>query len=190
MPKPDPSNIASFATPLELGAWFKAHHAKQNELWIKIYKKGSGVTSVTWNEVVIEALCWGWIDGVKQSLDEQAYLQRITPRTARSSWSKRNTEHVERLIAENRMMPPGLVQVEAAQSDGRWQNAYVASEIEVPIDFLSALAKRPVANAFFQTLNKSSRYIIAYGLQSAKKPETRLRRFEKYMAMLENEQKP
>jgi uncharacterized protein YdeI (YjbR/CyaY-like superfamily) len=132
----------------------------------------------------------GWIDGVKKSFDDQAYLQRITPRTARSNWSKRNTEHVERLINEDRMKESGLVHVRAAKADGRWENAYVVSEMEVPADFLAALESKPDVKKFFETLNRSSRYAIAYGLISAKKPDTRIRRFEKFMNMLVHEEKP
>ena len=190
MPEPDPLRIMSFATPKDLGEWLKVNHATESELWVKIFKKNTGIQSVTWNDVVIEILCWGWIDGVKKSIDDQAYLQRITPRTARSNWSKRNTEHVERLINEGRMKEPGLVHVRAAKADGRWENAYVASEIEVPADFIVALENQPIVKQFFETLNKSSRYVIAYGLTSAKKPETRQRRFTKYMTMLAHEEKP
>ena len=190
MPKPDPAKIMPFESPIELRRWLKENHEAESELWVKIYKKDSGVVSVSWDDVVIEMLCWGWIDGVKRSLDDQAYLQRVTPRRARSNWSKRNREHVERLISENRMMEPGLVHVRAAKSDGRWESAYTASEMTVPADFLSALESKPIAKQFFESLNKSSLYIIAYGLTSAKKPETRNRRFEKFIAMLENEEKP
>lgn len=190
MPVPDPSRTLSFSTPEELSQWLKMHHASENELWVKIYKKATGVKTVTWNDVVIEALCWGWIDGVKKSIDEKAYLQRITPRKARSNWSKRNTEHVERLISEGRMMESGLVHVRAAKADGRWESAYVVSEIEVPEDFIIALENKPNAKTFYQTLTKSSRYIIAYGLLSAKKAETRMKRFDKFMNMLANEEKP
>jgi uncharacterized protein YdeI (YjbR/CyaY-like superfamily) len=119
MPEPDPSKIMTFTTPKELGQWLKVNHASESELWVKIYKKNAKIQSVTWNDVVVESLCWGWIDGVKKSMDEQAYLQRITPRKVRSSWSKRNTEHVERLIKDGRMMEPGLVHVRAAKTDGR-----------------------------------------------------------------------
>lgn len=103
MLKPDPLRIISFVTPKDLCKLLKVHHATESELWVKIFKKNTGVQSVTWNDVVIDLLCWGWIDGVKKSIDDQAYLQRITPRKARSNWSKRNTEHVERLISEDRM---------------------------------------------------------------------------------------
>lgn len=190
MPEPDLLKIKTFSTPKDLGGWFKVNHASERELWIKIFKKSSGVQSVTWNDVVIESLCWGWIDGVKNSIDDQAYLQRITPRTKRSNWSKRNTEHVERLINAGRMKEFGLVHVRAAKADGRWEKAYVASEIEVPVDFLAALENQPRVKQFFETLNKASRYIIAYGLISAKKTETRQRRFSKYMTMLIQEEKP
>lgn len=190
MPEPDPLKIITFETPKDLGQWLKVNHASESELWVKIYKKNTKIQSVSWNDVVIEALCWGWIDGIKKSIDDQAYLQRITPRQPRSNWSKRNTKHAERLISEGRMMESGLVHINAAKEDGRWESAYVVSEMEVPLDFLAALESKPNVKEFFATLNKSSRYIIAYGLISAKKPETRLKRFTKFMSMLANEEKP
>jgi uncharacterized protein YdeI (YjbR/CyaY-like superfamily) len=190
MPEPDPLRIMTFVTPKDLSEWLKVNHAIERELWVKIFKKNTGIESITWNELVIEVLCWGWIDGIKKSIDNQAYLQRITPRTARSNWSKRNTEHVECLISGGRMKESGLKHVRAAKADGRWENAYVVSEMEVPADFLATLENQPQVKQFFETLNKSSRYVIAYGLISAKKPETRQRRFEKFMDMLVREEKP
>ncbi len=190
MSEPDPLRIMTFVTPKDLSEWLKVNHATESELWVKIFKKNTGIESITWNELVIEVLCWGWIDGVKKSIDDQAYLQRITPRTARSNWSKRNTEYVESLISGDRMKEAGLVHVRAAKADGRWENAYVVSEMEVPADFLTALENQPRVKLFFETLNKSSRYVIAYGLTSAKKPETRQRRFEKFIDMLVREEKP
>ena len=190
MPEPDPLKINTFTTPKDLYHWLKMNHATESELWVKIYKKHTGVESVTWNDVVIEALCWGWIDGIKKSIDDQAYLQRITPRKQRSNWSKRNTEHSERLINEGRMMESGLAHIRSAKSDGRWENAYVVSEMEVPADFLAALDDEPNVKEFYQTLTKSSRYVIAYGLISAKKTETRQRRFTKFMNMLVQAEKP
>ena len=184
MPKPDAPKMMTFQSPKELSKWLQANHANESELLIKIFKKGSGIPSVNWNEVVIESLCWGWIDGVKKSLDDQAYLQRITPRKTRSNWSKRNTEHVDRLIIEGRIKEAGLVHVRAAKADGRWENAYTASEMKVPADFLAALESMPKAKQFYETLTKSNRYAIAYGLESAKKPETRQRRFKKLMDKL------
>ena len=190
MPEPNPQKIMTFVAPDDLERWLKVNHAEEKELWVKIFKKKTGVPSVTWDDVVVEALCWGWIDGIKKSIDDQAYLQRITPRKARSNWSKRNREHAERLIHEGRMMEAGLVHIRAAKADGRWESAYTASEMEVPPDFLEALNSKPKAKAFFDTLTKSSRYVIAYGLIGAKKPETRQRRFEKFMDMLVREEKP
>ena len=164
MPTANPDKILAFASSKDLGKWLKKNHAAETELWIKIFKKATRIPSVTWDDVVIEALCWGWIDGIKKSFDEQSYLQRITPRRAKSDWSKRNTEHVQRLLKEGRMQEPGLVHVRAAKSDGRWDNAY--------------------------SLTKPSRFVIAYGLTSAKKPDTRKRRFAKYIDMLSRQEKP
>ncbi len=190
MPEPDPSNILPFESPAALGRWLMVHHATQRELWVKIFKKGTGIPSVTWDDVVTESLCWGWIDGVKKSLDDQAYIQRISPRKARSSWSKRNREQAERLISEGRMQESGLAHVRTAKEDGRWEKAYTASEMDVPADFLAALEHTPKARQFFETLTKTSRYAIALGLTSAKKPETRQRRFETFMDMLAREERP
>jgi len=190
MLKPDTSKIIAFKSPKDLGKWLQANHTSESELWVKIFKKGSGVPSVNWNEVVIESLCWGWIDSIKKSLDDQAYLQRITPRKPRSNWSKRNTEHIERLIIEGRMEESGLVHVRAAKADSRWEKAYSVSEMKVPADFLAALDNRPKAKQFYETLTKANRYAIAYRLESAKKPETRQRRFKKFMDMLIREEKP
>jgi uncharacterized protein YdeI (YjbR/CyaY-like superfamily) len=193
MPKtsaPKTPKTMTFKSPKELGKWLQANHATESELVIKMFRKGSGVQSVDWNEVVIEALCWGWIDGVRKSLDDQAFLQRITPRKAGSNWSKRNTEHVDRLIIEGRMQESGLVHVRAAKADGRWDKAYSTSEMTVPADFLAALEKKPKAKAFYETLTKSSRFAIAYALESAKRQETRQTRFKKFMEMLIRKEKP
>ncbi|MFT5755801.1 MAG: hypothetical protein ACI9LM_000513 [Alteromonadaceae bacterium] len=190
MPEANPAKVMTFVSPKDLGQWLKVNHAIENELWVKVFKKNTGISSVTWGDIVVEVLCWGWIDGIKKSIDEQAYLQRITPRKARSNWSKRNTEHVERLINEGRMTESGLEHVRAAKADGRWKNAYVTSEMKVPADFLAALESKPQVKQFFETLTKSSHYVIAYGLTSAKRPETRLRRFTKFIDMLARKEKP
>ncbi|MBE1300166.1 MAG: hypothetical protein GJ680_09700 [Alteromonadaceae bacterium] len=191
MPSPSNENTLPFETAKDLNHWLSKNHSQETELWVKVYKKGSGIPSVAWGDIVLEALCWGWIDGMKKSLDDKAYLQRITPRKKRSAWSKINTEHVARLIAEGRMQAPGLAHVEAAKLDGRWENAYApASQMEVPKDFIAAVQKIPELKAFYDTLNKSSRYAIAYGLESAKKPETRQRRFDKFMHMLSQKEAP
>ncbi|WP_163132636.1 YdeI family protein [Agarivorans sp. Alg241-V36] len=190
MPDPNLSKVVAFATSQELSKWLEDNHANQSELWIKIFKKHTATPSVTWDDVVIEALCWGWIDGIKKSVDEQSYLQRISPRKPRSNWSKRNRQHVERLIQDGRMTSFGLSHVDAAKADGRWENAYSVSEMEVPEDFLTALQLEPSAQQFYATLTKSNRYVIAHGLLSAKKPETRQKRFAKYLDLLARNQKP
>lgn len=190
MPDPDPAKILAFASPQDLGRWLSLNHATETELWVKLFKKGTGIPSITWDDLVIESLCWGWIDGIKKSWDDEAYVQRITPRKARSQWSKRNREHAQRLMDEGRMKEPGLEQVRAAKADGRWDNAYSVKDLQVPEDFLKALEGRPTAKRFFESLSKSNRLVIAYGLTSAKKPETRKRRFEKFIEMLANEEKP
>ncbi|WP_336407732.1 YdeI/OmpD-associated family protein [Gallaecimonas kandeliae] len=186
----DDSLELAFDTPAAFSAWLAANHQTEAVLWLRIYKKGSGRRTISWEEAVIEALCWGWIDGQKQALDQHAYLQRFTQRRPGSPWSRRNKAHAERLMAEGRMQPPGLAQVQAAKADGRWDAAYAPpSEMQVPDDFLAALKSRPEAQAFFDTLNKHNRYAIAYRLQSAKKAETRQKRFEQFLAMLERGEK-
>jgi uncharacterized protein YdeI (YjbR/CyaY-like superfamily) len=190
MPEPNPSRIHAFEDPAAFWAWLETNHASEPELWLKIFKKASGTKTINWEEAVIEALCWGWIDGIKKSLDHEAYLQRFTPRRKGSNWSQRNREHVERLMAEGRMQEPGLVQVRAAQADGRWEAAYApASEMTMPDDFLALLEQRPAAKAFFQTLNRQNQFVIGYRLQTAKKPETRQKRLEKILEMLDKGEK-
>lgn len=190
MPEPNKSRMHPFESPAAFRDWLEVNHASEPELWLKIFKKDSGQKTISWSEAVVEALCWGWIDGVKKSFDDKVYLQRFTPRRKGSNWSKRNREHAERLIAEGRMQEAGLRHVRAAQSDGRWQSAYApASEMTVPDDFLAALEQRPDAKAFFETLNRQNLYSIAYRLRTAKKPETRQNRFEKLLKMLENGEK-
>ena len=190
MPEPSKKRTKAFSTPAKFAIWLEANHAVESELWLKIYKKESCKKTINWEEAVVEALCWGWIDGVKKSLDAEAYLQRFTPRRSGSNWSKRNREHVERLIVAGRMQEPGLVHVRAAKADGRWDAAYApASEMTIPDDFLQALERRPKAKQFFATLNKTNLYSIGYRLATAMKPETRQRWFDKILTMLENGEK-
>ncbi|MCA9686416.1 MAG: YdeI/OmpD-associated family protein, partial [Myxococcales bacterium] len=149
----------AFASVKSLETWLRSNHGRKQELWVRIYKKASGKPSVSWDEVVVACLAWGWIDGLKRSLDEDSYLQRITPRRPKSGWSKKNREHAERLIAEGRMQPAGLVHVEAARADGRWEQAYAGSaEMELPEDFLRALDAAPAAKAYFATLKRAQLY--------------------------------
>jgi len=174
-----------FEEPGDLASWLAEHHATRGELWVRIYKAGSGQRSVTWTDCVVEAIRFGWIDGVKRSGDERFYLQRLTPRRAGSSWSARNRDHADRLMAEGRMTPAGIAQVEAARADGRWANAYQGSAaMVIPQDFLDALAALPEAEAFFRTLDRKNLYPIYHRLQTAKRPETRARRMQLILEQL------
>lgn len=165
--------------------WLKKHHATSDGLWLKIAKRGAQEPSVTYAEAVEIALCWGWIDGQKKGLDEQHFLQRFTPRRARSIWSKINVDKVARLIEAGRMQPPGHAQVEAAKADGRWAQAYDgAKTATVPDDLVAALDAKPSAKAFFATLNASNRYAVLWRIQTAVKPETRARRVAQLVDML------
>jgi len=177
--------IMSFEFAQEWEAWLAGNHASSDGLWLRFFKKGSGKPTVTHDEALDVALCYGWIDGQAKKYDDLSWIQKFTPRRAGSVWSRRNTEHVERLIQENRMQPPGLAEVEAAKADGRWERAYDSpSKMAVPEDFLEELAQNQEAKAFFETLNKANIYAIAWRLQTAKKPETREKRMKAILAML------
>lgn len=181
----DPDHIHAFATSRQLEAWLKKHHRSEQELWVRIFKKDSGKPSVTWNDCVVAAIAWGWIDGQKKSLDEASFLQRLTPRRPRSNWSKKNCEHAERLIAEGRMDPAGLVHVLSAKQDGRWEQAYAGSAtMELPEDFLKEVQKVPAAKKFFATLDRRNLFAIYHRLQTAKRPETKQKRIQNIVAQL------
>jgi len=185
-----PSDYHAFATPEDLSAWLSTHHATASELWVRMYKKGSGTPSVTWEDCVVAALAWGWIDGQKQALDDVSFLQRLTPRRAGANWSKKNCEHAERLIAEGRMQPSGLKHVEAAKADGRWDKAYAgSSDMVMPEDFLAELAKNGEAQAFYETLGRTSRFSIYHRLHTAKRPETRQKRMGDILTKLARREK-
>jgi uncharacterized protein YdeI (YjbR/CyaY-like superfamily) len=169
-----------------LRAWFDAHHATEPELLVLGYKVATRRPSVTWEDCVIEALRVGWIDGVRRGIGPEAWVQRLTPRRPRSSWSARNVAHAERLIAAGEMTPAGLAQVEAARADGRWAAAYAGpAALEIPADFLRALETRPLAKAMFATLNRQNLYAIYHRLHTARTPETRARRMEALLATLD-----
>ena len=180
----NPEAVESFTTTIDLKDWLRSNHDRSEELWIRIFKKGTRIPSVTWDEVVIECLCWGWIDGIRKSEGDKAYLQRITPRRKNSPWSKRNRLLATRLIEDGRIQESGLNQVSRAKRNGRWADAYAASEMTVPDDFIGALDGSQEAKETFELLNSADRYKIALGLASAKRPETRLRRFEGYLELL------
>ncbi|HEX8369099.1 MAG TPA: YdeI/OmpD-associated family protein [Pyrinomonadaceae bacterium] len=182
--------IISFETPAEWEEWLAVNHAESKGVWLRIFKKATGIASVTYAEALAAALCYGWIDGQKNKYDEQSWLQRFTPRRAGSIWSKINTQHVERLIEAGKMKAAGLKEIEAAKQDGRWQRAYDSHKnITVPEDFLRELEKDAKVKAFFETLNKTNLYAIAFRLQTAKKPETREKRMKAILAMLSKGEK-
>lgn len=183
------SEPLAFATPQNWRAWLETHHATQTEAVLKLYKKASHIPSITWEEAVIEALAFGWIDGIKRPGDDQHWLQRFTPRKPRSGWSQKNRAHAERLIADGRMTPAGLAQVQAAKADGRWDAAYAGGkDAQVPQDFLDALT--PEAARTYATLNAQNRFAIYYRLTTAKRPETRAKRLADFVAMLERGDSP
>ncbi|MGW1230411.1 YdeI/OmpD-associated family protein [Streptomyces sp. NPDC002530] len=174
-----------FSGPAALEAWLEEHHDSRDGLWLKIAKRGSGVASVTASEVIDTALCFGWIDGQRKSLDAVYYLQRITPRRRRSPWSLINVEKVATLTAEGRMRAAGLAEVEAARADGRWAAAYPSqSRATVPDDLTAALAADEAARAFFEGLSRSDRYLVLLRLTTATTPEVRAARLEKAVASL------
>jgi uncharacterized protein YdeI (YjbR/CyaY-like superfamily) len=175
----------AFASPDAWRTWLAENHAASEGIWLRFFKKGSGVKSVTYAEALEEALCFGWIDGQRQKFDERSYLQKFTPRRARSGWSRINVGHAERLIRDGRMMAAGLRAIDAAKSDGRWERAYDSpSRMTVPEDFLKALARNKKAAAFFEKLDKTNRFSIGYRLQTAKNAETREKRMTSIIGML------
>jgi uncharacterized protein YdeI (YjbR/CyaY-like superfamily) len=176
----------SFTSPAEWEEWLDDHHAVSDGVWIRMAKKDSGIESVTHPEALEIALCFGWIDSRREALDERYFLQRYTPRRPRSRWSRINRDKVERLIADGRMRPAGLAEVERAKADGRWDAAYAGQRsAAVPDDLQRELDARPAAREFFAGLSSQNRYAILYRLHDAKKPETRARRLAKFVAMLE-----
>jgi uncharacterized protein YdeI (YjbR/CyaY-like superfamily) len=181
----EPAAIA-FASAREWEEWLEANHAVAAGVWVKIAKKGTGIESVRYPEVLESALCFGWIDARREALDDRYFLQRFTPRQPRSRWSTINRDTVERLTAAGRMRPAGLAEVERAKADGRWDAAYEGQRrAAVPDDLQRELDARPEAKAFFAGLTSQNRYAILYRLNDAKKPETRARRLATFVAMLE-----
>ena len=175
-----------FATPEDWSNWLAANHATETELWIRLFRKASSTPSITWEQAVIEALCWGWIDGQTKPFDDTSWQQRFTPRRKGGSWSQKNVGHAERLIADGRMQPAGLAHIDAAKASGRWDAAYAGSaNAEVPPDFLAALALAPdTAKLAFAGLDRKNIFAIYHRLLSAKRPETRAKRIDDFIATL------
>lgn len=184
MPVPDDLPVQHFKDQKAWEKWLVAN-AGGKGIWLQIAKKDSGIASVNYAEALEVALCHGWIDGQKRGYDEKFFLQRFTPRRPRGLWSKINIGHVERLIAAGRMQSGGLREVEAAKADGRWEAAYRSfSDMEVPTELAAALKKNKKATAFFDRLDKTNRYAFCWRVHTAKKPETRVARAEKFVEML------
>jgi uncharacterized protein YdeI (YjbR/CyaY-like superfamily) len=170
--------------------WLDQNQAASPGVWLQLAKKASGLLSVTYDEALEVALCYGWIDGQKKSFDETTWLQKFTPRGVKSIWSKINRGKAQKLIESGQMKPAGLAAVERAKQDGRWDAAYDSpSGATVPSDFQAALDRNEQAKAFFATLNRSNRYAILFRIQTAKKVETRAKRIEEFIRMLEKNEK-
>ncbi|MBV9256770.1 MAG: YdeI/OmpD-associated family protein, partial [Ktedonobacteraceae bacterium] len=182
--------IISFETQQDWETWLKEHLTEAKGIWLKIAKKETNVTSISYAQALESALCYGWIDGQKASFDAQYWLQKFTPRRSRSIWSKVNCDKVATLIAEGRMQPEGLRQVELAKADGRWDSAYEGqSKISVPDDLRNELDKNPQARDFFNSLDSKNRYAILFRIQTARKAETRSARIQKFVEMLAKNEK-
>lgn len=177
--------ILSFKSSSEFRAWLEKNHRNSDGIWLQIFKKGSNTEAVSYSEALDQALCFGWIDGLKKPCDSRSWLQKFTPRRPRSGWSKKNTDHAERLIKTKEMTPWGLAEIEAAKADGRWGAAYDSQKSSsVPEDFIVALSSNPKALQFFESLDKANLYSIAYRLQTAKTEESRDRRMKMILEMM------
>ncbi len=190
MKNTDNSPVIAFETASDWETWLSEHHEDTGGIWLKIAKKESRLPSVTYAEALDSALCYGWIDGQKASFDDQYWLQKFTPRRPKSMWSKINCDKVAALIAEGRMQPAGMRQVELAKADGRWELAYEPqSKITIPEDFQRELDKNQEAHNFFKTLNSVNRYAVLHRIQIVKKPESRAALIQKYIEMLSKHHK-
>jgi uncharacterized protein YdeI (YjbR/CyaY-like superfamily) len=183
----DSSLIIAFETPQAFEKWLHQNHNISLGIWLKIYKKDSGVKTITYAEALDAALCYGWIDGQKKSHDTKAWIQKFCARKPKSIWSKINKGHTERLIAEGRMHAAGLLAINKAKEDGRWEQAYDSPKnMTIPDGFLKALSKNKKAFDFFNTLNKANLFAIGFKLQTAKKQETKDKRTKEIIEMLAN----
>lgn len=179
--------VLSFKTVQKFYAWLKINHAKEQGFWLRFYKKNSSIISITRDEAVDTALCWGWIDGLVNKYDDESYILRFTPRRPKSIWSKINVAKIEKLTKLGLMQLSGLAQVEKAKADGRWDKAYEPpSKMEVPADFIKLIKKDKTAYAFYQTLNKTNTYAIAFKLTTVVDAEKRKQKMNQLFEMLKN----
>ena len=186
---PDAKKIKSFRSEAAFARWLSTHHDRETELWLRIYKKDSGVATVTQGEALDVALCWGWIDGLRKGYDDRSFLQRYTPRKKKSHWSQINRDHVARLTAAGRMTPHGQRQVDAAKADGRWEAAYApissTTEASIPDDLRAAIDASPRARKMYHALNRVNLFALAYRTNKMKTPAGRARKIAELVAMLE-----
>jgi uncharacterized protein YdeI (YjbR/CyaY-like superfamily) len=186
---PDPDKIKTFRTEAAFESWLRKNHGRETEVWLRIYRKKSGVASITPAEAVDVVLCWGWIDGIRKSFDDESFLQRYTPRRARSIWSQINRDHVARLTAAGRMTPHGQKQVDAARNDGRWDAAYAplrsASQDTIPGDLRTAIEASPRARQTFRTLGRRNLFALTFRTNNMKTPAGRARKIAALVSMLE-----
>lgn len=186
---PDKQKIRSFPTQAAFERWLAAHHDGETELWLRIFKKGSGVATITAAQALDVALCWGWIDGLRKGFDAESFLQRYTPRGARSLWSQVNRANVARLTVAGRMRAPGQRTVDAAREDGRWDAAYApirsASVASIPPDLRSAIDRNPRARKTFRTLGRMNLFALAFRTNNMRTPAGRARKIEQLVSMLE-----
>ena len=185
---PNPKRIKSFRTEAAFEGWLRANHDRETEVWLRIYKKDSGVPTVTAAQALDVALCWGWIDGVRKVFDDRSFLQRYTPRRAKSVWSQINREHVARLTAAGRMTPQGQRQVDAAKEDGRWDAAYApirsATHATIPDDLRAAIEANPRARKTFTTLGRQNLFALAFRTNNMRTPAGRAKKIAALVAML------
>jgi uncharacterized protein YdeI (YjbR/CyaY-like superfamily) len=185
---PNPKRIKSFRTEAQFETWMRANHDRETEIWLKIHKKETGLPTVTHVQALDVALCWGWIDGIRKSFDERSFLQRFTPRTAKSIWSQVNRDNIDRLTKAGRMTPHGQRQVDAAKADGRWDAAYApmrnATEATIPDDLRAAIDANPRARKTFSTLGRQNLFSLAFRTNNMKTPAGRARKIATLVAML------
>jgi uncharacterized protein YdeI (YjbR/CyaY-like superfamily) len=185
---PNPKKIRAFRNEAAFEAWMRANHARETEIWLRIYKKGAAKPTVTSAQALDVALCWGWIDGIRKGFDDESFLQRYTPRRGRSIWSQINRAHVGRLIASGRMKPPGQRQVDAAKANGRWDAAYgpirAATEASIPDDLRAAIEADPRAAKTFQALGRLNLFALAFRTNNMRTPAGRARKIASLVAML------
>ena len=185
---PDPKKIRSFRSAVEFEKWLSRQHDRENELWLRVFKKDSGKPTVTCAEALEVVLCWGWIDGLRKAYDDDSFLQRYTPRKPKSIWSHINREHVARLTAAGRMTPHGQKHIDAAKADGRWDAAYApirsSSADTIPPDLRAAIDANPRARKTFESLNRQNLFALTFRTNNMKTPAGRAKKIQTLVAML------